>query len=208
MKLIAIEGGISAGKSTLLPALSIHMKELTGLDWDIIKEPVDEDPEFHRLLKQFIENPNDANKRAEFQMYMTRQRYDLLKDIPDGNYIIERSLFSDLVFTLCNMLSTEGPTGAYQAAYYDIKQHLNTYPKVDLVVYLNREPEACLNSMKMRDRDGESAYSLDYFKDLHNFHLSCLPQATREYDAGYLEINLGWMYPDSRIIAPMILEMI
>jgi deoxyadenosine/deoxycytidine kinase len=208
MKLIAIEGGISAGKSTLLPALSAHMKELTNEEWNVIKEPVDEDQEFHRLLKQFIDNPTDANKRAEFQMYMTRQRHDLLQEIPDGNYIIERSLFSDLVFTQCNMLSTEGPTGAYQASYYDIKEHLNTYPKVDLVVYLDREPEACLNSMKMRDRDGEAAYHLDYFEDLHRFHMTCLPQITRIYNTKYLPIQLGWSFPDARIVAPKILEVL
>lgn len=201
MRLIAIEGGIAAGKSTTIEPLATELTKLTGEKWTNIKEPVDEDPEFLRLLNQFIDHPTDANKRAEFQMYITRCRYKLLQDIPDGNYLIERSLFSDLVFTQCNMLSTEGPSGAYTAAYYDIKQHLNTYPKVDLVVYLNRDPEACYESMKKRDRVGEDAYGVEYFKDLHNFHLTCLPQITRMYDTKYLEIQSGKMFPDPRIVA-------
>jgi len=208
MKIIAIEGNVAAGKSTLVEALASHLTTLTSEEWGTIKEPVDEDPEFHRLLKQFIAHPTDANKRAEFQMYITRSRQGLLRDLKDGNYIVERSLFSDLVFTQANMLSTEGPTGAYQAAYYDIKDHLLGYPKVDLVVYLDRSPEACYNAMVGRARDGESGYTLDYFTDLHNFHKACLPQIAREYGSCYLNIDLGWMFPDARIVAPLVLESI
>lgn len=206
MRIIAIEGNVAAGKSTLVDSLARHLGNYTPEEWVVIKEPVDEDPEFHRLLKQFIENPTNANMRAEFQMYITRSRQSLLKDIPDGNYVIERSLFSDLVFTQCNMLSTEGPTGAYQAAYYDIKDHLNGYPQIDLVVYLDRNPEACYNAMVGRNREGEDGYSLEYFQDLHNFHKACLPQITREYKTKYLEVKLGWMFPDARIVAPMIMD--
>ncbi|WP_028022253.1 deoxynucleoside kinase [Enterovibrio calviensis] len=206
MQIVAIEGGIAAGKSTLIASLANHLTTLTGDTWETVKEPVDEDPEFHRLLKQFIDNPNDADKRAEFQMYITRTRQKLLASLPDGNYIIERSLFSDLVFTQCNMLSTEGATGAYQAAYYDIKEHLKAYPKIDLVVYLNRSPEACYNAMVGRNREGEEGYTLEYFQDIHSFHKACLPQITRTYGTKYVETDLGWKFPDARLIAPMIMK--
>ncbi len=207
MKIVAIEGGIAAGKSTLISQLPELLSKMSGEEWVAIKEPVDEDPEFKRLLEQFINNPTDANKRAEFQMYITRSRQGLLKDVPEGNYIIERSLYSDLVFTQCNMLSTEGPTGAYQAAYYDIKNHLKDYPQVDVVLYLNRDPAACLASMQNRDRGSEGGgYSLDYFEDLHNFHLACLPQITRTYNCKYQEVSLGTTFANPDYIAHLILE--
>ena len=207
MKIVAIEGGISAGKSTLLPALAIHMTAKTGSDWSIIKEPVDENPEFHRLLKQFIANPTDANKRAEFQMFITRTRHALLQGIEDGNYLIERSLYSDIVFTQANMLSTEGPTGEYQASYYDIKEHFKTYPRIDVVVYLDRNPAACLASMRQRDRSGEGdGYTLEYFEDLNNFHLACLPQVTRTYGAKFFSHKLGNRFADARILSEEIVQ--
>uniref|UniRef100_UPI0026049F05 deoxynucleoside kinase n=1 Tax=uncultured Cetobacterium sp. TaxID=527638 RepID=UPI0026049F05 len=187
MKIIAIEGGIGSGKTTLLDPLVSYLNKTSGKEWSLIVEPVDEDPEFHRLLKQFINHPHDANKRAEFQMYITRCRHRLLQGIPDGNYIIERSLYSDIVFTQCNMFSTEQASGEYQSAYYDIKQHFNTYPKIDLVIYLNRNPLDCFNSAKQRDRDGESSYQLAYFEDLHLFHQACLPQLCREHGAIYYD---------------------
>lgn len=208
MKIVAIEGGIASGKSTLVEPLAIQMAAITGNEWSVVKEPVDTDPEFHRLLTQFIDNPTDANKRAEFQMYITRSRQALLKDLPDGNYVVERSLFSDLVFTQANMLSTEGPTGAYQASYYDIKDHLKEYPQIDLVVYLDRNPKACFQSMLERDRAGENGYSVTYFEDLHRFHLACLPQIAREYNTQFINIELGNMYANPEIVAQSVLEFV
>lgn len=201
MKIIAIEGPIASGKSTLMESLPAEMEKLTGDKWVTLKEPVDSDPEFHRLLKQFIENPTDANKRAEFQLYVTRTRHKQLQGLPDGNYIIERSLYSDLVFTQCNMISTEGPTGEYQAAYYDIKDHFKTYPQVDEVLYLNRDAHACMQSANDRSRDGEGGYQVEYFQDLELFHMAVLPQACRMYGASYKQIDLGTSFPDPKTIA-------
>lgn len=206
MKLIAIEGNISAGKSTLLESLVRHLNAVTGEEWKQIVEPVDSDPEFHRLLKQFISNPDDADKRIEFQMYLTNQRSELLKDIPDGNYIIERSLFSDLVFSHANFLTMERPSAHYMSYYYDIKDRLKDYPQVDLILYLDRDPVACFNTAMERDRDGESGYTPEYFVDLHKFHKACLPQIAREYSTGYREIHLVNRFPDAREVLPTIMD--
>ena len=206
MKLVVIEGGIGAGKSTVLPAVREELEALTGKKWKILVEPVDTDPEFHRLLKQFIDNPTDANKRAEFQNYMTESRANLLAGVPDGNYILERSLFSDLVFTHTNMLSTSCPTGEYWNAYWDIAKRLDDYPKPDVLVYISRDPMACYESAVKRDRDGESGYDPVYFEDLHRFHLACLPQSTRKYNIPYVEHNCGTEYPDPVSIAAGVIE--
>ncbi|MGL5016262.1 MAG: deoxynucleoside kinase [Bacteroidales bacterium] len=206
MRLIVIEGNIGCGKSTLLKPLCVELETRTSEKWDIILEPVDSDPEFHRLLRQFIDHPTDANKRAEFQNYMTTMRAELLSTVPDGNYILERSLFSDLVFTHTNMLSTQAPTGEYFNCYWDIAKRLEDYPKPGVLVYLSRDPQACLRSCMKRDRAGEDAYELDYFTDLHRFHLACLPQVTRKYNVPYVEMNLGESYASAAEVADHIMK--
>lgn len=207
MKLVVIEGGIGSGKSTILEPLRMRLEECTNEVWQILVEPVDTDPEFHRLLKVFIDNPNDSNKRAEFQNYMTETRANLLVDIPDGNYIIERSLFSDLVFTHTNMLSASAPTGEYWNAYWNVAGRLKDYPKPDVVVYLNRDPHDCLQSCMKRDRAGEDQYDINYFEDLHRFHLAILPQATRMYNVPFVdfEVEQGY-YADPITLSNVILS--
>ncbi|MGL5012869.1 MAG: deoxynucleoside kinase [Bacteroidales bacterium] len=206
MKIVVIEGNIGCGKSTLLKPLCAELEARTLEPWTVLVEPVDEDAEFHRLLKIFIDNPTDANKRAEFQNYMTTMRAELLSTVPDGNYILERSLFSDLVFTHTNMLSTSAPTGEYWNCYWDIAKRLEDYPKPDVLVYLSREPQACLESCMKRDRAGEGAYDIDYFTDLHRFHLACLPQVTRKYQVPYVEMNLGASYAAAAEVADHIIN--
>lgn len=208
MKIVVIEGNIGCGKSTLLNPLKDQLTERTGESWKILIEPVDQDPEFHRLLKQFIDNPTNANMRAEFQAYMTNQRAEMLTHVPDGNYILERSLFSDLVFTHTNMLSTQQPTGEYWNAYWDVARRLEDYPKPDALVYLSRNPEACYRSAVQRDREGEDGYDVNYFIDLHRFHLACLPQSTRMYNVPYAEVVLGDDYPDATSVADIVEKML
>ena len=96
---VAVEANIAAGKSTLLPKLAAE------LDWDPIQEPV-EDPQFSALLKAFTEHPHDPEKRIRFQQYITERRTRIVEELPtDRNYLIERSLYSDLIFTQANFLS-------------------------------------------------------------------------------------------------------
>lgn len=182
MKIVAIEANIAAGKTTLLEPLAQELSQLTGATWEVIREPVDEDPVFLELLQIFVENPDNADARVAFQLYITRNRQALLNNIAEGNYIIERSLFSDLVFCHANFLTTEQPSASYMSYFYQIKDYLKNYPKINLVVYVDRDVESCFNACLARGRTGESSYTLDYFKDLKAFHDACLPQITRQYD--------------------------
>ena len=188
MKLVAIEGSIGTGKSTLLPKLVDELSKQTGDTWTQIQEPVD-DPEFLELLNDFTNNPDDAEKRIRFQMYITNRRAELLKGIPDGNYVIERSLFSDLVFCQTNMLNTERPDGKYLSYYYDIKDRLKDYPTVDCLVFLGSDPKVSYERMLSRGRDEEAGTPYSYFQDLESFHRTCLPQICRTYATPYLCVD-------------------
>jgi len=182
MTLIAIEANIGAGKSTLIGKLALE------IGFKHIQEPVD-DPEFLRLLKEFTTYPNDSKVRLNFQRYITESRANLLKSIPAGNYIIERSLFSDLVFCQANMLSTERPDGSYISYYYDILDRLKDYPQVDAIVYLKTQPELAYQRMLARARKEEAGTKLAYLQDIHRFHEACLPQICREYHSKLLTFN-------------------
>lgn len=188
MPLVAIEANIAAGKSTMVPQLCKH------LGWNEVLEPADSDPEFNRLLNEFTSNPTDANKRIEFQMYVTNNRSSLLEgiDTVDDSYVIERSLFSDLIFSQTNFLGTERPNAAYMSYYYDIKKRLEYYPKVDAIVYLRTDPEVVYNRMLGRGRAAEQGTPVDYVRDLHRFHDACLPQICREYDTKLITVD--WTY--------------
>lgn len=207
MRIVAIEANIGAGKSTLLEGLKQEMQLWSGEDWEIIVEPVDTDPEFHRLLKEHLADPTDPDKRIIFQKYLTAQRQEMLKDIPNGNYIIERSLFSDIVFCQSYFLQTEKPSGAYLDYYYNIKERLKDYPKIDCVVYLDRHPDACMESIIKRGREGET-YKMDTLWDIKRFHAACLPQICREYNTELVSVDLGTSYAIPSCIAADVMEVI
>ncbi len=199
MKIVAIEANIAAGKSTLLVPLAAALTEKTGANWSVIKEPVDEDPVFLELLQVFVENPHDADARVAFQLYITASRQRLLNNIPEGNYVIERSLFSDIVFCHVNFLMTEQPSARYMSYFYQIKDNLQRYPHIDLVVYIDRDARACFNDCMARARPGEDKYTLDYFEDVKAFHDACLPQITRQYGSTLLthRVRSGFACPQA-----------
>jgi len=199
VKIVAIEANIAAGKSTLLVPLAAALTEKTGANWSVIKEPVDEDPVFLELLQVFVENPHDADARVAFQLYITASRQRLLNNIPEGNYVIERSLFSDIVFCHVNFLMTEQPSARYMSYFYQIKDNLQRYPHIDLVVYIDRDATACFNDCMARARPGEDKYTLDYFEDVKAFHDACLPQITRQYGSTLLthKVRSGFACPEA-----------
>lgn len=199
MTIVAIEANIAAGKSTLLRPLAAALSDKTGTYWSTLKEPVDEDPVFLELLQVFVENPCDADARVAFQLYITASRQRLLHNIPQGNYIIERSLFSDIVFCQVNFLMTEQPSARYMSYFYRIKDYLKRYPHIDLVVYIDRDAGSCFNDCKARGRPGEDKYTLDYFEDVKAFHDACLPQITRQYGSALLThpVQSGFACPEA-----------
>jgi len=199
VKIVAIEANIAAGKSTLLEPLAAALTEKTGANWSVIKEPVDEDPVFLELLQVFVENPHDADARVAFQLYITASRQRLLNNIPEGNYVIERSLFSDIVFCHVNFLMTEQPSARYMSYFYQIKDNLQRYPHIDLVVYIDRDARACFNDCMARARPGEDKYTLGYFEDVKAFHDACLPQITRQYGSTLLthRVRSGFACPEA-----------
>lgn len=136
---VAVEANIAAGKTTLLPKLA------AALDWDPVQEPV-EDKVFNQLLTEFTQNPSDSSKRINFQRYITERRAETVNNLPeDRNYLIERSLYSDLIFTQANFLSMEQPDTEFMLHYCNIQGKLREYPVISAVVYLRTTPRLPTN---------------------------------------------------------------
>ncbi|WP_374257071.1 deoxynucleoside kinase [Yokenella regensburgei] len=197
MKIVAIEANIAAGKTTLLKPLVNILSKRSGYIWKAIEEPVDKDPLFLELLQAFVDNPLDADARIMFQLYITHSRQGLLKNLPDGNYVIERSLYSDIIFCHASFLMTEQPSAKYMTYFYRIKEYMRSYPKIDLVVYLDRNVNSCFSDCMKRARQAELNYTIEYFKDLKAFHDACLPQIVRQYGSRLLthKIKSGYACP-------------
>lgn len=190
MKIIAVEGNIASGKSTLLPKLA------KAIGAEFIVEPVDTDGEFKRLLVAFLNGGVD--ERNAFQMYMTNQRADMLIDLdPNGLYVIERSLLSDLVFTHATMSHYENTPEEAQRhmdCYKHLIARLQDYPTIDLCLYLKTTPEVAQKRMIGRNRSGEvEGTSLDYLTDVSAFHDAVLPQVCRK--AGTELLTVDWDCP-------------
>lgn len=185
MRIVCVEGNIGAGKSTLLPKL----KELLGDEWEIIPEPADSDPEFQRLLNDFTKSNGDIKARVAFQRYITEQRSELLKNIPDGNYIIERSLYSDLVFITTGMLDNTEHFLEYVDCYQYLIEKLDDYPRIDTCIYLATSPSKSYGRMLRRGRAAEKGTPLAYLEDVSHFHDAVLPQICRKSATRLFTIN-------------------
>lgn len=178
--LIAIEGNIGVGKSTLLPKLISELNEHSNEKWQLIIEDVDTDPEFQRLLKAFTVDPT---KRIEFQRYITNKRADICQNLDTSyNYVIERSLFSDLVFCQANLAEACRPDGKDLDYYYDIQDKLKDYPQVSAVIYLKSDPVISYTRMVERARDAEAGTSQDYLQLISDCHDTFLPHICRRYN--------------------------
>ncbi len=167
---VAVEANIAAGKTTLLPKLAAE------LGWEHLKEPVD-DPKFTALLEDFTRHPADSGCRIRFQQYITERRAALVESLPtDKNYLIERSLYSDLIFTQANFLSMPQPDENLMLHYCEIQRRLKDYPRISAVVYLRTTPEIAHKRLQQRARQAEDGTPLSYIRDIHNYHEAMLPQ--------------------------------
>ena len=190
-QIICVEGNIGAGKSTLLPQLA------AALNATAILEPVDSDPEFQHLLGEFTSDPFNVEARSNFQCYITAQRAELLNNLdPQGVYIIERSLLSDLVFThacIANYNSTAEDIAKHMACYQHLISQINQYPTIDYCIYLKTDPEVAYSRMRQRGRAEEMGLDLGYISDIDAFHDAVLPQACRKM--GTMLIHIDWNTP-------------
>eukprot|EP00702_Spironucleus_salmonicida_P006628 EST47919.1 Deoxyguanosine kinase [Spironucleus salmonicida] len=144
--LLILEGGIAAGKTSLLHNLA-NEYNLYALE-----EPVTDNP----YLAKFYEDPKKWS--FEFQMWFLEQRIQHYKhacqiaiEQPNNIVILDRSVFSDSVFA--RLAFQDGFISQNQFDQYLIKYNdiVSKIPLPTAVVYLDVSPETCLYRIKIQE---------------------------------------------------------
>ncbi len=170
-KIICIEGPIGIGKSTLGKSLEQYLNS-NGIEAIFYTEPFNQ-----KMLEQFL---SDQPKYAyAFQLYMlTRRQVVFVQAIHQAQMgktcIIDRSLIGDLVFAnLQNIYNnmTDEDFGVYREIYDQFKEY-----NPDIIIYLNSSIEKQLERIRIRNRNKEDTYQLDYLNDLNKIYLKTLKE--------------------------------
>ena len=182
---IVIEGGIGVGKTTLGSSLMKRLNEHYGQRTEFCPEPFNQ-----KLLELFLSNQSEY--AFSFQLYMLSRRQDIYNTVKEKKYrgitsIVDRGMVGDSVFA--NLQHNQGNINEKE---YDIyTQEYNKYgPYIpDIVIYLELTPEKCMERISSRGRKGESAYSIDYIREIQNIYKK---EMDRVYTSNTRVITLDW----------------
>ncbi|KAL0227521.1 hypothetical protein RCL1_003665 [Eukaryota sp. TZLM3-RCL] len=195
-KIIILEGNIAAGKSTLAKSLGAI------LNARVFFEPTVTNP----YLEKFYENP--TKYALKMQLYLLRQRYNtylsaLKHTISTGQHVIlDRSIYSDLVFAITNVQQGNIDDKGY-ALYQKVRQeYLRNIPIPDVTLFLNTCPRTCFKRVAMRARTCETTIPLDYLTDLHNNYIDFVQMMG---EAGSTVCEIPWdNFGDSRVVCDLL----
>ncbi|PSC73614.1 deoxycytidine kinase [Micractinium conductrix] len=181
---LAVEGNISAGKSTFLKVLSHEQTALNGM-LQVVQEPVsqwqsvecrDRNGALRRqnVLAKFYENPE--RYAYSFQHYVLISRMEQDRRTRDAKVplrVLERSIFSDRqVFV--RAMHKSGTMEDFEVSVYnqifDEQIHADIGLVPDGFVYLRASPGTCMQRLKKRSRSEEVSISSDYLEMLHANH--------------------------------------
>ena len=168
--IIAIDGNIGSGKSTLIDILKDDLSDKAYF----IKEPVDKwtsirDENGQSLLENFYQNKSRWSYSFQNFAYITRVMA-LKRAMKSGSKIIitERSTLTD-----CNifakMLYTDGYINNMEMDMYDTWFYEFNIP-INFIVYLKTSVDNCQKRIKERNRDGEATIDVEYLNKLDNAH--------------------------------------
>jgi deoxyadenosine/deoxycytidine kinase len=167
---VGTEGLMSAGKTTLGTAIAKFLNDL-GIPAEFFQENIDEN-----LLHLFYSNPK-AHAFA-FQTYMLRSCIANLEKATEraratGKIcIIDRCTWGNAVFA--TLQREEGNISDEEwATYLSILRSGEKY-NVDYVIYLDRHPAACHETIAVRGRQSEAAIPLSYLEKLERHYTTNL----------------------------------
>lgn len=169
-KWVLVEGNIGCGKTTLLDKLEKNNQ------FEVIREPVDlwlqiKGSDEKNLLQQFYEEPE--RYAYLFQTMVFKTRLESLDHQQTKNFrFSERSIWTDrYVFGKSCINSNKMndlETNSYKFWFDWLEEKF--FKKPDGIIYLRTNPEKCLERIRERARHEESTVSLEYLKEIHNYH--------------------------------------
>lgn len=212
LRIVAVEGPISAGKSTLHRRFKDRFEDQQRLF--VLEEPLehwqntmifDDDSQTNmNILDAFYTNPKLY--AGVFQFYAMASRVavfvkfiqQLMNDHSDGDddtiytVIMERSPLSDCYcffeLNYRNKLIDQAHALVYRC-WFNMWVERFGLIMPDAIGYLRLEPEVCLERCQKRARDEESTITLEYMQQLHERHEEWL------HDKAYHETSSGRKIP-------------
>jgi len=172
-KIIAIEGNIGAGKSTLINML----EEKYGAKYVYLREPVDvwekivDQETGENILQKFYKDPAKYAFSFQTTAYLTfyQQLIEAIRDNSDAIIICERSMdVSNAVFA--KMLFEDGLIDSVN--YQVLKMFYAQFTPIhlDAVIYLDVDIKTCKQRIDMRGRDGEQNISEEYLEKCEKYY--------------------------------------
>ena len=218
--IIAIEGNIGAGKSTLLR----HLKESfdqQGVRDDVIQfmqEPVDlwesvRDETGETILAKFY---RDQEKYAfAFQIMAYTSRLAAFKRLialnPGCKVIVcERSLDADRNI-FAKMMRDDGTIDSVSHQVYEMLFKNTSWEfETEMVVYMDTDPEKCIERIGLRAREGESIIQLGYLAKCKKYYDEWMSHMCEHSTKTVVHIdsNVDTDYQSSGEIGPQWVELI
>jgi deoxyadenosine kinase len=168
-RIIVISGIIAAGKTTLTKTLGAR------LGWDMIMEPVAENPwlpTFYKEMNEVKEGKRSfpIHSAAMMQIFLLSARFNQhQKMVWSGKDCIQdRSVYEDVIFA--KMLAECGAMSEldFMTYFLDFTDKTNFLHRPDLFIFLDVKPEVALSRLRIRDRGCESGVSLEYLTALRD----------------------------------------
>jgi len=192
MIVIAVEGILSVGKSTLLKNCLIPILIERGWKVTLVDEPVEKWCE-DDLLKRFYEDPKRYGYHFQTKAFHDRVRECQKQFKKYGSdtdvFLLERSVFSDTIFmkTLHHQGMVDDMEMRHYQDWWELWEEVMPF-RPDLFIYLKPDLEVCMDRLRERSRDGEEGVSKDYQALLQSYH-------DEFFDGDAVEVSPGHYIP-------------
>jgi deoxyadenosine/deoxycytidine kinase len=174
-RLIAIEGNIGVGKSTLIDIIKNNIDNC-----EVVNEPVDmwlniTNEQNENILELFYKDISRWSYSFQNIACVTRmiKLEDIIKSTDKEYIFLDRSLGTDKhVFE--KMLYDSNNISEIEHKMYNIwfdfyEKHVRSQTD-NIIIYLRAMPQTCLNRIQKRNRNEEKTITLEYLEKLHKYH--------------------------------------
>jgi len=188
--MIAVEGNIASGKSTFLELLSKQHNIA------VFPEPVARwtDVRGTNLFRNMMEN--GPRWMHAFQLYSSLTRVEIAYQAakaPASISLMERSLFSER-YCFVQMMAeggslTEGEFSILDRWFKMLTGRDDPSLKLDLIVYIETDPEVLMQRIRGRARAGEEALDREFLGQVHARHQAWLDEGAFPLPAPVVRID-------------------